>query len=84
MIPKQNDVNKRWYAPQESVMNFAKQEGDEVRALLGGYFESIALGLEKGNWNDANKAVEKLHAYQEQYGSSIMPNAGRIKSRNLF
>ena len=84
MIPKQNDVNKRWYAPQESVMNFAKQEGDEVRALLGGYFESIALGLEKGNWNDANKAVEKLHAYQEQYGSSIMPNAGRIKAEIFF
>ncbi|AFL67844.1 cytochrome c biogenesis protein [Sulfurospirillum barnesii] len=84
MIPKQNDVSKRWFAPQDAVMRFSKQEGDEVRALVGGYFEAISTGLQSGNWEEANKAVEKLSAYQEQYGSDIIPNAKRIKAEIFF
>jgi len=84
MIPKQNDINKRWFAPQEAVSSFSKQEGDEVRALLGGYFETIAEGLEKGDWQNANKAVEKLQSYQEQYGSEIIPSPSRIKAEMFF
>ena len=84
MIPKQNDISKRWFAPQEAVMSFSKQEGDEVRALLGGYFESISEGLEKGNWDNANKAIDKLQSYQEQYGSEIIPSDSRIKAEIFF
>lgn len=84
MIPKQNDVAKRWFAPQDAVMRFSKQEGDEVRALVGGYFEAISTGLKEGNWAEANKAVEKLGAYQEQYASDIIPNAKRIKAEIFF
>jgi len=84
MIPKQNDMSKRWFAPQEAVMNFSKQEGDEVRALLGGYFDAISEGLEKNSWEGANKAVEKLQSYQEQYGSEIIPSESRIKAEIFF
>ena len=84
MIPKQNDMTKHWFAPQEAVMNFSKQEGDEVRALLGGYFEALGEGLEKGNWDNANKALDKLESYQEQYGSDIIPNDSRIKAEIFF
>ncbi|AOO64428.1 cytochrome c biogenesis protein CcsA [Sulfurospirillum halorespirans] len=84
MIPKQNDLSKRWFAPQEAVMNFSKQEGDEVRALLGGYFEAISEGLEKSSWESANKALEKLQSYQEQYGSEIIPSESRIKAEIFF
>jgi len=84
MIPKQNDQSKRWFAPQEAVMGFAKQEGDEVRALLGGYFEALGAGVEKGAWPEADKAVDKLKAYQEQYGSDIIPSSSRIKAEVFF
>jgi len=84
MIPKQNDLSKRWFAPQEAVMNFSKQEGDEVRALLGGYFEAIGEGLEKSNWDNADKALDKLQSYQEQYGADIIPASSRIKAEIFF
>ncbi|ACZ11517.1 cytochrome c biogenesis protein [Sulfurospirillum deleyianum] len=84
MIPKQNDVAKRWFPPQDAVMRFSKQEGDEVRALVGGYFEAISLGLEKGNWTEANKAVEKLAAYQEQYSGGITPSLKRVNTEVFF
>ncbi len=84
IIPKQNDPARKWYAPQESISTFSKQEGDEVRALLGGYFEAIGEGLEKSNWANADKAVDKLQAYQEQYGSDIIPRLSRIKAEIFF
>jgi len=84
MIPKQNDQSKRWFAPQEAVMGFAKQEGDEVRALLGGYFDALGVGVEKGTWTEADKAIDKLKAYQEQYGSDIIPSSSRIKAEVFF
>jgi len=84
MIPKQNDQSKRWYAPQEAVMGFDKQEGEEVRALLGGYFESLGKSIETGAWSDADAAATKLKAYQEQYGSAIIPSASRIKAEMFF
>jgi len=84
MIPKQNDMSKRWFAPQEAVMNFSKQEGDEVRALLGGYFDAISEGLEKNSWESATKALDKLQSYQEQYGSEIIPSESRIKAEIFF
>lgn len=84
MIPKQNDMTKHWFPPQAAVMNFSKQEGDEVRALLGGYFEGLGEGLEKGNWDNANKSLDKLASYQEQYGSDIIPSESRIKAEIFF
>lgn len=84
MIPKQNDPMKRWFAPQESISVFSKQEGDEVRALLGGYFDSLGEGIEKGVWINADRALEKLKAYQVQYGSEIIPSASRIKTEIFF
>lgn len=84
MIPKQNDIGKKWFAPQEAVMTFSKQEGDEVKALLGGYFESIGEGLEKRDWSNANRGIDKLKSYQEQFGSDIIPSVSRIKAEMFF
>ena len=84
IIPKQNDLSKRWFAPQQAVAGFSKQEGDEVRALLGGYFDAIGEGLDKGIWLNADRSLEKLQAYQEQYGSEIIPSLSRIKAEIFF
>lgn len=84
IIPKQNDQSKRWFSPQEAVMGFEKQEGEEVRGLLSGYFEAITKGLEKGLWKNADEAVEKLKAYQQQYSASLMPSKSRVKAEIFF
>ena len=84
MIPKQNDAVRKWYSPQEAVASFPQQEGEEVRSLLSGYFDAVGEGLEKGNWSNANTAVDKLESYQEQYGSDLIPSLSRIKAEMFF
>lgn len=84
IIPKQNDQAKRWLAPQQAIKGFSKQEGDEVRALLSSYFDAIAEGLEKGVWIGADRALDKVQAYQDQYGADIIPSQSRIKAEIFF
>ena len=84
MIPKIGDPNHKWYSPKSAISLFYKSESDDVRSLLANYFDAIAKGLESGDWSSANKAVEKIKSYQEQYASDIMPTASRINAEMFF
>ncbi len=84
MIPKIGDPNNKWYSPKSAISLFDKSESSDVRSLLAGYFDAIAKGLDSGDWNDANKAVDKIKSYQEQYASDIMPSESRINAEMFF
>jgi len=40
--------------------------------------------MEEGQWAEANKAVDKIMSYQEQYASDIMPSPSRISAEKFF
>ena len=84
MIPKIGDPNHKWYSPKSAISIFPKSESDDVRSLLAGYFDALAKGLKDGQWDDANKAVDKIMSYQEQYASDIMPSPSRISAEKFF
>ncbi len=84
MIPKIGDPNHKWYSPKSAISLFNDSESDDVRSLLAGYFSALSTGMESGNWSNANKAVEKIKSYQEQYASDIMPSPSRISAEMFF
>jgi len=84
MIPKVGDPNHKWYSPKSAISLFDKSESSDVRSLLTGYFDAISEGLKSGNWSSANKAVDKIKSYQEQYASDIMPSESRIAAEMFF
>jgi cytochrome c-type biogenesis protein CcsB len=84
MIPKIGDPENTWYSPKVSITQFPPEEGMEIRGMLLNYFDAIAKGLKEGSWNDANKAVDQIKAYQQQYGAEVIPQAGRIKMEIAF
>lgn len=84
MIPKIGDPNHKWYSPKSAISLFNDSESDDIRSLLAGYFSALAKGMESGNWNDADSAVEKIKSYQEQYASDIMPSPSRISAEMFF
>lgn len=45
--------------------------------------KTIGEGLEKGNWQNANKAVDKLQSYRNNIGSEIIPS-DRIKAGDFL
>jgi len=84
MIPKIGDTNHKWYSPKSAISLFGDSESADVRSLLANYFSAIEIGLTKGNWSDADKAVDKIKSYQEQYASDIMPSKSRISAEMFF
>jgi cytochrome c-type biogenesis protein CcsB len=84
IIPKIGDPENTWYSPKTSISQFPPQESAEVRALLVGYFDAIAKGLSENDWAEADSAVDRIKAYQQQYGANVMPAAGRVNMEIAF
>jgi len=84
MIPKIGDPENTWYSPKVSITQFPPEEGAEIRTMLLNYFDAIAKGIEEAKWEDANKAVDQIKAYQQQYGAEVIPQTGRIKMEIAF
>ena len=84
MIPKIGDPDNTWYSPKVSITQFPPEESMEVRTILLNYFDAIATGTEEGKWSEADKAVDQIKAYQQQYGAEVIPKAGRINMEIAF
>lgn len=84
IIPKIGDENYTWYSPKAAISRFPAEESQYVRGLLASYFDAIKKGLEKNQWEDANKLVDQIKAYQEHYAKDIMPSPSRINAEILF
>ncbi|NLC28623.1 MAG: cytochrome c biogenesis protein CcsA, partial [Campylobacteraceae bacterium] len=84
MIPKIGDEENTWYSPKVSITQFPVEEGKEVRIMLLSYFDAIAKGLDSGEWENANTAVDRIKAYQQQYGAEVIPQAGRVEMEIAF
>lgn len=84
MIPKIGDPNHKWYSPKSAISLFPKDESEDVRHMLANYFNALSKGISNKDWSDANKAVEKIKSYQEQYATDIMPSPSRISAEMFF
>ncbi|MCF6172946.1 MAG: cytochrome c biogenesis protein CcsA, partial [Campylobacteraceae bacterium] len=84
IIPKVNDPKNKWYGPEQAIKTFPAQEVKDVRSMLATYFDGISKGLQSGDWSDANKAVDKIKKYQQQYASSVIPSPSKIKAELIF
>jgi cytochrome c-type biogenesis protein CcsB len=84
MIPKIGDENYTWYSLKVAISRFPAEESEYIRKILGGYFEAISEGLEKGDWTRADELVEKIKNYQELYAKEIMPSPSRIGAEMFF
>jgi cytochrome c-type biogenesis protein CcsB len=84
IIPKIGDTERTWYSPKAAIAQFPAEEALEARMLLVAYFDAIAQSLESGDWSKANTAVDRIKAYQQQYGSDIIPSAGRMNMEIAF
>ncbi len=84
IIPKINDEGKKWFNPKEAISTFPKDESADVRKMLATYFNGIAKGMKSGDWSDANKAIDSIKKYQEQYASDIIPSPSKINAEIFF
>jgi len=84
IIPKINDENHRWFPVSAALKMFPLDEAEELRTLLGIYFDSVAKASESGDWTSADKVVEAIKGYQRKYSAEIIPSSTKIKAEIFF
>ncbi|WP_297192035.1 cytochrome c biogenesis protein CcsA [uncultured Campylobacter sp.] len=77
-LPKQNDSNNAWLTSYEVLTKLSGEEKEVAVVLLDNYFTSVKNALQSGDWNDANKALDNISAYQKKFSAQIMPSEGKI------
>jgi len=83
-FPYENAHNNKWHTPAEIVKDISAGTRKTLQTLLSNYFHGISEGMDKGNWNSADKAVEAIKEYQSRVGSEVMPGDLRVKLEVLY
>jgi len=78
IYPKPDDANNKWMAPMDAIKEYPKEQADLVKMSISAYFQMVALGLQKGEWANADLALTGIRKYQEMYGSSVIPSPSHI------
>ena len=84
VFPLKDDPNNKWYYPQESIENFPPQQSHEISALLKSNSIGLTQGLQTGNWDNANKAIDDIKAFQLKYAAAIIPDSSIIKAEIIY
>ena len=82
--PKPNDTTNKWLGTIESLKTLEMTKANEVREIAVTYFTSVDVALEKGHWDRADEALEKLEEYQRFYGSEVYPSQNRITAEVFY
>ncbi len=84
IFPLQGDPNHTWYSPRFAVEKFPEEDAKTVRDLLIEFFSGIDEGIQSGNWEKANKAIEKIKEFQKKKGADIYPQENKIKAEIFY
>jgi len=84
IIPKENDLNFRWYSVKDAIETFPQKESAHVRTLFLYYFSQIDKAKKSGNWETANKAVTLIRKYQQKLGAKVIPPQSQLKTEKIF
>ncbi|MFV0482346.1 MAG: cytochrome c biogenesis protein CcsA [Campylobacteraceae bacterium] len=84
IVPKAADLNNTWYSINGAMQTFPQDEASDVNILFRSYFYLLEQSMQSGNWTEADKGVDRIKAYQVQYGVNVMPSKSRVDAEILF
>ncbi|QOY54435.1 cytochrome c biogenesis protein CcsA [Candidatus Sulfurimonas marisnigri] len=84
VFPLEGDVNNKWYYPEEALQSFPPEASKEVLSLLRNNSMGLVNGINRGTWEEANKAIDDIKEYQKKYSPSIIPDPMLIEAELLY
>ncbi|MDR3246058.1 MAG: cytochrome c biogenesis protein CcsA [Prevotellaceae bacterium] len=78
IFPKENDPDKKWYAPGDDISAFSGQDSAFVANVFIWYSEALQNGMKTGNWSEADKVLGLVTTYQQKRNNTIAVNQKRI------
>ncbi len=82
--PKLNEANNKWFPTMEAIQTFPQDEALKISEIAFDFFTAVNDAVESGDWTLANKAVDKIIAYQRANGGAVMPSEKRLKAEMFY
>jgi cytochrome c-type biogenesis protein CcsB len=81
IIPVKNDPNFLWISPTQ-IADRLNNEGDQKEAalLIYNYIQALKTSQSSGDYTDSNKALSSIAAFQETYGTAVIPSQRRVSA----
>ncbi len=84
IIPVKNDPAQTWrswiYSSDENPVDIDQTAYN----LLTSYFNGVKEGLRTGKWNNADKSIEAISEFQQDWGKDIAPSASKVNLEILY
>ncbi|QOY51862.1 cytochrome c biogenesis protein CcsA [Candidatus Sulfurimonas baltica] len=84
VFPLKGDETNKWYYPEEALQGFPPEASKEVLTLLRNNSMGLVNGINRGTWEEANKAIDDIKEYQKKYSPSIIPDSMLIEAELLY
>ena len=84
VFPLEGDLNNKWHYPEDAIKTFPPKLSAEVLELLKSNSRGLSKALSTGNWDDANKAIDGIKAFQNKYGAAVIPDPSIVKAEILY
>lgn len=84
IFPLENDPNNTWYGPRDALNNFPQKQREEVAAILSKYIHGVQKGIQEGDWEKANLAIDDIKDFQKKYGYKVLPSETKLKAEILY
>ncbi|MDR0747655.1 MAG: cytochrome c biogenesis protein CcsA [Helicobacteraceae bacterium] len=85
IIPVKNDPNFLWISPVQ-IADRLSNEGDQKEAalLVYNYIQALKASQSSGDYAESDRALLAIAAFQETYGTAVIPSQRRISAEILL
>ncbi len=80
IYPLPGDRAKSWYNPLEAMEKFGGSYQKEVESMTHAMIDAIV----ESKWDEANKAIDRISAYQQKYGADLLPDRNKIDAELFY
>jgi cytochrome c-type biogenesis protein CcsB len=80
IYPLPNDPAKSWHNPLEAMQKFGGTFQKQVEGMTHDFIDAVS----ESRWDDAQKAIGRIAAFQKQYGADLLPDPAKVKAELFY
>ncbi|MEA2028270.1 MAG: cytochrome c biogenesis protein ResB, partial [Campylobacterota bacterium] len=74
IFPMPNDSNNLWLSPVDAMQKFPTKDAQMVQLMTQKYFQGLEKGIKKGDYSEANEALDYIAQFQQKFGKEVIPS----------
>lgn len=84
IFPNKNDRNNTWFTSQQSEQGFDEEDANFVANITPVYLDGVRKGVQKGDWKQADEALQYMNLFQQQAGKKVYPDENLLQAELLY